>query len=169
MRACEVFVFSDDSAGAGYFFCKFPGEPAMGKNAARRYQPLTAHLRSQRSEQVRMTFADIERVIGEKLPASASNYRAWWSNNPSNNEMTRAWLEAGFRSEQVDISGRKVVFRRLPPGPAAVTGSKLEVGFENKLALFGCLKGTVVAVGDLTEPADPEWAQRIDDGVPSPA
>jgi len=141
----------------------------MGKSAARRYQPLTAHLRGQRSDQVRMAFADIERVIGEKLPASASDYRAWWSNNPSNNEMTRAWLEAGFRSEQVDMSGRKVVFRRIPPGPASAAESKLEVGLENKLALFGCLKGTVVATGDLTEPADPEWAKRIDHDVPSAA
>ena len=139
----------------------------MGKGAARRYQPLTAHLRGQRRDEVRMTFADIERIIGGTLPASASDYRAWWSNNPSNNEMTRAWLEAGFRSEQVDMDGRKVVFRRVPPETAA--GSTLEAGSENRLALFGCLKGTVVATGDLTEPADPEWAKRVDDDVPSAA
>ena len=139
----------------------------MGKSAARRYQPLTAHLRGQRGDRVRMTFADIEKVIGETLPASASDYRAWWSNNPSNNEMTRAWLEAGFRSEQVDMSGRTVVFRRTPSEQA--TEQKPEAGSENKLALFGCLKGTVVATGDLTEPADPEWAGRIDDDVPSAA
>ncbi len=141
----------------------------MGKSAAQRYQPLTAYLRGQRGDQVRMTFADIERVIGEKLPASANDYRAWWSNNPSNNEMTKAWLEAGFRSEQVDMGGRKVVFRRMPPRPVSAMGSKLELGSESKLALFGCLKGTVVATGDLTEPADPEWAKRINDDVPSPA
>jgi hypothetical protein len=30
-----------------------------------------------------------------------------------------------------------------------------------KLALFGWLRGTVVINGDLTEPADPEWAKRV--------
>lgn len=41
----------------------------MGKHA--KYQPLTSHLRAQRADQVRMTFTEIERVIGAKLPHSA--------------------------------------------------------------------------------------------------
>ena len=70
----------------------------MGK-----YEPLTEFLRMQAGNEVEMTFAQIERVIGSKLPPKAQKHRAWWSNNSSNNVMTKAWLEAGFRSEKVDM------------------------------------------------------------------
>src|SRR5215469_5809277 len=77
-----------------------------------KYAPLGAYLRKQRGAQVRMTFGQIERIIGGKLPAS-QHQRAWWSNNPFNNVMTKVWLDAGFVTEQVDIEGRKLVFRRV--------------------------------------------------------
>src|SRR5262249_33242652 len=78
-----------------------------------KYLPLTEHLRKQAFSEVPMTFAEIERVIGGKLPPKAQHHRGWWSNNPSNNVMTKAWLDAGFRSEQVDMTGRRLVFRRV--------------------------------------------------------
>jgi len=68
----------------------------MGK-----YTRLGEFLRSQRRKEVPMTFAEIERVIGGKLPPNSPHYPAWWSNNPSNNVMTKVWLNAGFRTEQV--------------------------------------------------------------------
>jgi len=140
----------------------------VGKHSSLKYAPLTAYLRAQRGAQVRMAFAEIERVIGAKLPPSASS-RAWWSNNPSNNVMTKAWLEAGFESEQVDLSGRKLAFRRMASAPASPARSAPDEGSSNKLALFGWLRGTVVSAGDLTEPADPEWAKRINDEFPPAA
>jgi hypothetical protein len=67
-----------------------------------------------------MTFSEVEAVIGGPLPPAAGRYAAWWSNNPSNNVMTRIWLEAGYRTERVDLGGRKLVFRRAGPrSPAA--------------------------------------------------
>jgi hypothetical protein len=138
----------------------------MGKHASLKYEPLKAYLRAQRGSLVRMSFAEIERVIGAKLPPSAASHRAWWSNNPLNNVMTKAWIDAGFESQQVDLSGRKLVFRRVPesgrsqksaPAPES-PGASL-----GKAALFGWLRGTVAFNGDLTEPADPEWGGRIDD------
>jgi hypothetical protein len=128
-----------------------------------KYQPLTQHLRAQRGARVPMSFAEIERVLGTKLPPSASSHRAWWSNNPDNNVMTKAWLEAGFQSEQVDLDGRRLVFKRATaPSPAAFAeSSKSDYAVSRKLGLFGWLRGTVVSTGDLTEPADPDWARRI--------
>lgn len=139
----------------------------MNKHAPPKYQPLTTYLRTQRGERVRMSFAEIERVIGAQLPHSADSHRAWWSNNPKNNVMTQAWLDADFESEQVDLKSRKLVFRRrhlTPPPSASAPGPSHAAS--GKLALFGWLKGTVVVNGDLTEPADPEWAKRIDDEYP---
>ena len=135
----------------------------MGK-----YEPLTTFLSAQTNSQVCMSFAEIERVIGTTLPPSAASHRAWWSNNGLNNVMTRAWLDAGFLSEQVDLPGRKLVFRRVKP---TRTGHRLADNLpageaSPKLALFGWLKGTVsVAPGtNLADPADPDWGRQSDNG-----
>jgi hypothetical protein len=122
----------------------------MGK-----YEPLSEFLRKQKVPEVRMTFTQIERVIGHKLPPKAQHHRAWWSNNASNNVMTKAWLDAGFRSEQVDMEGRKLVFRRVGPSTEGnIAGPK-------RHPLIGCMKGTVYIPPDvdLTEPADPAWGE----------
>lgn len=107
-----------------------------------------------------MTFAEIERVIGSKLPPNSPRYPAWWSNNPSNNVMTKVWLDAGFRTEQVDVKSRKIVFRRTEPRPPQASPPP-KVGKGGRHPLFGALKGLVrIPPGvDLTEPADPDWGK----------
>lgn len=79
----------------------------------------------------KVTFPDLERLIGAKLPASAFKYPAWWSNNPSNNAMTKIWLNAGWRTEQVDIPGQSVVFRR-----AAVSQEASRAGLGDRPRAF---------------------------------
>src|SRR6185503_19418688 len=103
---------------------------------------------------VPLTFAKIEEIVGTKLPAS-QRYPAWWSNNRWNNVMTQIWLDAGFQTEQVDVEGRKLVFRKVSspatedkraPSPSAASGGRHP--------LIGWMKGTVrVTPGvDLTQP-----------------
>ena len=125
----------------------------MGK-----YEPLTEFLKKQSTAEVRMSFAQVERVIGGKLPASAQHHRAWWSNNPNNSVMTKAWLDAGFRSEQVDMEGRKLVFRKMAADEGAVS-SDMREGVSKRHPLIGWMKGTfTIAPGvDLAQPALPEW------------
>jgi hypothetical protein len=88
---------------------------------ASKYDPLGAYLATRQTREVPMSFAEIETVIGAPLPPKAINHPAWWSNNTSNNTMTRVWLDAGFRTERVDIGSRRLVFRRVgsPPAPPA--------------------------------------------------
>jgi hypothetical protein len=93
-----------------------------------KYEPLTEFLQKQPSGEVRMSFAQIERVVGFKLPPVAQRHRAWWSNSPTNNVMTRAWLDAGFRSEQVDMTARKLVFRREKQADAAKADPEAKPG-----------------------------------------
>lgn len=76
-----------------------------------KYAGLGSFLKAQCTESVAMTFREIEKVTGAKLPNS-KRYPAWWSNNVWNNVMTKVWLDAGFRTEQVDIAGERLVFRR---------------------------------------------------------
>lgn len=119
----------------------------MGK-----YDPLTSFLRESHTAEVPMTFEEIERVIGQPLPPS-KQYPAWWSNNASNNVMTRAWLAAGYKTERVDVAHGRLVFRQERE-PAS--GGLLE-------RLWARLGGTVtVAPGvDLTEPTGEVWDAEI--------
>ncbi|MBL8579144.1 MAG: hypothetical protein JNK47_18140 [Mesorhizobium sp.] len=79
----------------------------MGK-----YSPLKDFLIGQEQDRVPMTFKQIEKVLDLQLPAS-KQYPAWWSNNPSNNPMTKEWLDAGFETEAVNTASEKLVFRRV--------------------------------------------------------
>ena len=127
-----------------------------------KYEPLRKYLEAQRVERVPMTFTEIEKVLGFRLPDS-QKIRAWWSNNPNNNVMTNEWLAAGFKTEQVDIEGRKLVFRRTKP-PAKheeIPPTDGDQGGRPRHPLVGWMKGmiTIMPGTDLTEPADPDWAK----------
>jgi hypothetical protein len=121
----------------------------MGK-----YDPLKTFLQASRTEEVALTFEEIENLLGSPLPASRQ-YPAWWSNNPSNNPMTRVWLDAGYRTERVNTESGKVVFRRVGE-PGAVPPASA-VGLIDRLQAV--LAGTVrVAPGvNLAEPAGEDW------------
>lgn len=126
----------------------------MGK-----YAPLGAFLRAQCREQIPMTFAEIERLLNVKLPPS-KKHRAWWSNNPDNNVMTRAWLDAGYETSAVDVGKGRLVFRRKA-GSAPVRAAK-------RHSIFGCMKGlfTLAEGFDPTEPMDLEsdWDRKYRPG-----
>ena len=138
-----------------------------------KYDQLGVFLNAQKTQEVPMTFAEIERVIGTSLPRSC-RYPAWWSNSPSNNVMTQIWLDAGFKTERVDISARKLVFRRVgrptapapqwPAGNTPATGGMAEAArpfARNHHPLLGALKGIIRTIKtDLTKPADPDWGSQ---------
>lgn len=129
----------------------------MGK-----YAPLADFLRKQSASRVPMSFEEIERVTGVKLPPKAQLQRAWWSNNPSNNVMTKVWLEAGYRTEQVDMAGRTLVFRRMDQKTKGMGKPGAPKEAKKRHPLFGALKGLVrIMPGtDVTKPADPNWGGR---------
>lgn len=123
-----------------------------------KYAPLADYLKKQGRDRVPMTFAEIERITGAKLPPSATRHRPWWSNNPNNSVMTRVWLDAGFESGEVDMAGRKLVFKR-------VKGTKPAGGEDEPFhPAWGAMKGLVrIMPGvDITQPADPELADYLD-------
>lgn len=77
-----------------------------------KYEPIRHYLSEAAREAVRMTFREMEAVLGFRLPASARRHPAWWANNPSNNTMTRQWLAAGYETAQVDIGRETLVFHK---------------------------------------------------------
>lgn len=124
-----------------------------------KYQPLTGFLKGRSSDQIPMTFAEIEKVLGFKLPSSAYEYPAWWANDTGKSHVqARAWISAGYETEQVDQSAKKLVFKRInrkygiplvntPQSGMAEPQSafKHEAGTPSNLPrspLWGALKGT---------------------------
>lgn len=129
-----------------------------------KYQALRTFLSERGGDFVPMTFGDIEKVLGFKLPES-QKYPAWWSNNPTNNVMTNEWLAAGYKTEQVDTERRKLVFKRVrPTTPAVARGTDPGRGSAaepepRRHPGFGLMKGlTTIAPGtDLTAPTGGDW------------
>lgn len=83
-----------------------------------KYQPLEDYLKSRRNgaQQVTLSFAEIEDMLGDRLPPSAYNYREWWANQSdvSNRPHARAWISAGYEVETVHQPprGKTVRFKR---------------------------------------------------------
>lgn len=121
----------------------------MGK-----YEPLTRFLEGRRTGEVPMSFKEIETVLGASLPPS-KQYPAWWSNNPSNNVMTKAWLEAGFQTERVDIGGERLVFRRVRQAQPINHATRPNL-LERIQARLGGVVTIPVGV-DVTEPTGDVW------------
>jgi hypothetical protein len=75
--------------------------------------------------------------------------------------MTKAWKDAGFESEDVDMEGRRVTFRRVWPEARDTGAQPVDVTRKDRHPLIGWMKGTLtIPEGvDLTRPADPEWGE----------
>jgi hypothetical protein len=124
-----------------------------------KYEPLTVFLKQTTKRNLRLSFDEIENILGFPLPAS-KQYPAWWSNSATNNTMTKAWLSAGYKTEQVDVAGGMVTFHS---DPTPTTSESIPLS-----PLFGSMKGTTfIAPGvDLTAPTmellDPDWFRKYE-------
>jgi hypothetical protein len=121
----------------------------MGK-----YTPLADFLTAQDAAEIVMSFSEIERLVGEKLPIEAKTERSWWRGQPANT-VAEGWREAGYTPDLVDMEERRLLLRREDPGEFV----------RGEPPMFGCMKGTVTVMPgvDLTEPADPDWAELAEE------
>lgn len=116
-----------------------------------KYEPLPQFLLSIGGRSHRMSFAEIERILGFKLPKSAYEHEAWWSNNATGHSHARVWLKFGWRTEAVDLVGRKVTFQLNRETERAPAGGKRDP--------WGCMAGTITMTPgmDLTTPTGDKW------------
>jgi hypothetical protein len=84
----------------------------MGK-----YDPLRDHLDGARESLLRLSFSDIERILGGTLPASARKHPAWSGNEEQGgmHSHARAWLDAGYRTQKLDLNAQTVEFASASP------------------------------------------------------
>lgn len=88
-----------------------------------KYQPLADRLAGRSSGDWRVSFAELETLLGFPLPKAARAGGAWWANT-ADKAHNRAWLEHGWRVGELDRAGETVTFRRetaptrVQPAPA---------------------------------------------------
>jgi len=89
----------------------------MGK-----YEPLGQFLRRRTHDRWSASFAEIEAVLGHALPKSARDYPAWWANQHGAGHSQTSWLDAGWKTCNVDLKRGRVDFERAgaPRNPAAL-------------------------------------------------
>ena len=77
-----------------------------------KYAPLAAYLAAQPGDAVTLSFAEIETLIGARLPPTARR-QSWWSNSPRWFPHARTWLATGWRIQTVNLAWRTVTFTRI--------------------------------------------------------
>jgi len=78
-----------------------------------KYDPLRHHLSSLKGNVWRASFREIEAILGFPVPKSAYTYNAWWANEKHGSHThATAWMKAGWKTESVNLTAGRVVFRR---------------------------------------------------------
>ncbi len=80
-----------------------------------KYTPLEHYLRDipERQKEANLTFAQIERIINDKLPPSAYEYQAWWANEKDPHQPEKqAYMNADWRMDAVNLQEKWVRFIR---------------------------------------------------------
>ena len=72
-----------------------------------KYYSLEKYLDRQKDNLIKLTFTEIEKILGEVLPPSAYKYPAWWANG--GHSQADAWMNAGWRVDNLKL-GNSVVF-----------------------------------------------------------
>jgi len=88
------------------------------KKLGTKYSPLSRYLlrRGQFTDRVVLPFAEIEGIIGDNLPFGAIRDAEWWSNNRGSAQ-GRAWIDIGWRVQDVDLKKRTVTLIRVAEIP----------------------------------------------------
>ena len=78
-----------------------------------RYAPLALYLEGVQQDQVQLTFQEIERILGDSLPASARQWRSWWANDTTRHPHAQEWLTVGWRVARIAMTEERVAFARI--------------------------------------------------------
>ena len=80
-------------------------------SGGQRYRALSSYLKNSNLERIKMTFSEIENIIGFSLSPSAYKNRASWANSTSQS-LACSWLKVGYKTVEVNIAAMYVVFEK---------------------------------------------------------
>jgi hypothetical protein len=124
-----------------------------------KYANLRAFLAGSSQPRIKMSFAQVAAAAKVKLPASAFRHPQWWQNDAEHHVQAKAWIEAGYKTENVDIDGQSVEFVRVA---SLVRGVReMQESYDHKPGppykvhpAYGALKGSfTIRDWDVTKPA----------------
>jgi hypothetical protein len=81
----------------------------------RKYLPLDEWFRTQPTtrKQIKLTFDQVEAILGTALPKSATKLTTWWTNvQPKIQSHRTTWLNHGWEVAEFDLQARWVKFVR---------------------------------------------------------
>ena len=76
-----------------------------------KYFRFTDYLKKSNKNYIRISFEEIENILGFKLPSSAYNHSAFWSNSRSHS-LAASWLNAGYKNVKTDLFEKYVEFKK---------------------------------------------------------
>ncbi len=78
---------------------------------AGKYTPLEKYLSDlpKSTREITLAFEQIEKILAFKLPSSAYEDRRWWDHETEGNHVSkRAWANAGWKIESLDVNAKWV-------------------------------------------------------------
>jgi len=75
------------------------------------------------TDTVKLGFARIDGILGDNLPMDAYKSETWWDNS-ANHVHTKAWLDAGWEVQEVNLKEGYVVFKKVRVVPISASRSK---------------------------------------------
>lgn len=106
-----------DLLGANVRFTRIDGNK-VPKTTQVRYGNLYRFFQNvpSQQEQLALTFDDLAKIVGGKLPDTAFNDRTWWANTRSSPQ-GNSWTKAGWKIEDIFLNARIVTFRKKGDNP----------------------------------------------------
>ena len=84
-----------------------------------KYAKIGWHLKEEGSDRIRLTFEEIEDLLGFRLPGSARDHRPWWANDITHAQAKNGWMRYGWRVCSIDMGEEWVEFMREDDGVTA--------------------------------------------------
>lgn len=86
----------------------------VSRRSFSKYEALKRYLqyRAAFTNVVKLSFAKMDGVMGDNLPMSAFRNEKWWSNSQSSVH-AKAWLDAGWKMQEVNLEEGYVVFQKV--------------------------------------------------------
>jgi hypothetical protein len=112
---CRDCMVPDVSTGdPTALLCLHCARRVVSPRSRSKYSGLAGHLkfRGAFTSVVKLSFARIDGLIGSNLPMKAYREEAWWSNSASSIR-AKAWLDAGWEVEKVNLEKGFVVFKKV--------------------------------------------------------
>ena len=112
---CRDCMVPDVSTGdPNAMLCLHCARRVVSPWSVSKYDGLERHLkfRAAFTNSVKLSFARIDGLIGSNLPMSAFRDTTWWSNS-SSSAHAKAWLNAGWEVQEVNLKEGYVVFKKV--------------------------------------------------------